>query len=122
MRLRFPFLALVIGLFAACGGKGDETAGNGTDAGLGDAATDTDPFTLGDSGTCAPPCMSGFMCFNGACVQEQTCASDNECQNDTYCDKTLGKCVPYGPPGKTHNADCATVVPVGENAALIARR
>ncbi len=114
MSLRFPLLVVLLGSVIACGGKsGDEGLQNG-DGSSSETSETNDPFDIGgESGTCAPPCMSGFMCWNGVCVHDQNCTTDNECQNDSYCDKSLGKCIPYGPPGKTHNEDCATVVPVG---------
>ncbi len=132
---RSPLIALVLSSIAivACGGSdGGESPldpGTGTDSstssdeGTTDTSGDLDApatdsgnsFDLGssESGACSPPCSVGTFCFKGMCIQEQACTSDNECQNDTYCDKTLGKCMPYGAPGKTSNPDCATFVPVG---------
>jgi hypothetical protein len=115
MSLRSSLVVMLLGSVVACGGKSSEDPLQNGDASneIGDDAYD--PFDIGggESGTCNPPCMSGFMCWNGVCVHDQPCTNDNECQNDSYCDKALGKCIPYGPPGKTHNEDCATVVPVG---------
>lgn len=117
---RLPLLALVVlaASSIACGGGDGEQPLDQGDGGADVGETSTDdsasPFDVGgDGGECLPPCLTGFMCWNGACIQDQTCTSDDTCQNDTYCDKSLGKCIPYGPPGKVNNPDCATVVPVG---------
>jgi hypothetical protein len=116
MRLhRAPFLFALACFAVACGSSSDETPIGGGDS---DAIADGDEggidFDGGDAGPCDPVCPNGFFCYMGTCAQEQPpCTSDDTCQSDTYCDKTIGKCVPYGPPGKVNNPDCATVVPVG---------
>jgi hypothetical protein len=118
---RLSLLALLLGSasLVACGGGDPPQPLAGDDAGAQDAAETGgddagDPFDVGfDGGECLPPCATGFVCWKGACIQDQTCTTDDTCQNDTYCDKALGKCIPYGAPGKVNNPDCATVVPVG---------
>ncbi len=115
--LRSLLVTIASSTLLACGGGTSEPLGpaGSDDAGADATPGDTsDPFDIGgDGGGCNPPCISGYWCHASQCIQEQTCTTDDECQNDTYCDTSLGKCVPYGPPGKTHNPDCATVVPVG---------
>jgi hypothetical protein len=119
MSLRLPLVFFALTTLA-CGSSGSEEplGGNGDpDTGVIDeTGEDTgDPFEIGggDGGGCLPPCMDGFRCLDSKCIPDQTCKSDNECQNDSYCDMASGKCVPYGPPGKTSNPDCASVVPIG---------
>ncbi|MBI2392891.1 MAG: VCBS repeat-containing protein [Deltaproteobacteria bacterium] len=115
MSLRFPMLSVLFlaSSSIACGGGGDQTLEPGADTGGTTEETSADTFEPFDSGECNPPCAAGFTCWKGACIQEQPCTKDDECQNDTYCDPALGKCIPYGAPGKVNNPDCASVVPVG---------
>src|SRR5687767_13359283 len=103
-------VSIVVALFAlvagaSCGGSSGEEeglGGDGTDTGGNDDAQPLDGFTIdvGDGGACAPPCLEGYFCWESRCVRDQPCTSDDTCQDDTWCDKTIGKCVPYGPPGK----------------------
>lgn len=118
-RCRSIALAFAFTTFA-CGSSSSNPADLG-DSGAGDdsgSSTDGvvyDGFNLdsGDGG-CLPPCGSGLTCYKGTCIPVQPpCKSDNDCQNDSYCDKATSTCVPYGPPGKDHNPDCVSVVPIG---------
>ncbi|MFI5299376.1 MAG: hypothetical protein ACHREM_14880 [Polyangiales bacterium] len=103
-------------LASGCSGGGSTgTIGGGPDG----AGTDADTgigiqFETGETGACGFGCPTNQYCYNGACIEQQPpCKTDDDCQNDTYCDATTHTCIPYGPPGKTSNPDCVSVVPVG---------
>lgn len=124
-------LALVPLALLGCGGGGsvtgpsdDASDGAPVDAAEvgGDAQSDTDLVfdapTDGDA--CDPPCSPGSFCYANSCVLEQPpCTTDNDCQNDSYCETSTKRCLPYGTNGKTNNAACVSVVPIGAFAPAV---
>ena len=115
---------LVVTAALGCGSSSSSGGDLGEDGGApdvmpGDTARDGSSFDglqldTGDGSGCLPPCGAGLTCYAGTCIPVQPpCKSDNDCQNDSYCDAASHACVPYGPPGKDHNPDCASLVPVG---------
>ncbi len=68
----------------------------------GSSASTPDSGRGGDGG-CS--CPSGFVCHQGACVEDLgPCQSDDDCLGDSFCE--AGRCVPYGAGTRTHDAAC----------------